>query len=88
MRTLKEGMRLAGRYTLIRRLGSGGMAEVWLADDSRTQSQVALKLLSGDSSADPAQKSLLKREWTIGSRLMHANIVRAFEFHDDPDGAY
>lgn len=88
MRILKEGMRLAGRYTLIRRLGAGGMSEVWLADDSQTQSRVALKFLSGESAADPVQKALLNREWRIGSRLMHANIVRVFEFHDDPDGAY
>jgi len=88
MRILNEGMRLAGRYTLIRRLGAGGMAEIWLADDSRTQARVALKLLKGQSAADPLQKSLLNREWRIGSRLMHANIVRVFEFHDDPDGSF
>jgi tetratricopeptide (TPR) repeat protein len=64
------------------------MSEVWLADDGQTQSQVALKFLSGESAADSAKKSLLNREWRIGSRLMHANIVRVFEFHDDPDGAY
>jgi len=88
MRILNEGMRLAGRYTLRRRLGAGGMSEVWLADDSQTQSAVALKFLAGESSADAKQKSLLNREWRIGSRLMHANIVRVFEFHDEPDGAF
>lgn len=88
MRILNEGMRLAGRYTLTRKLGAGGMAEIWLADDSRIQARVALKLLTGNSAADPVQKSLLNREWRIGSRLMHANIVRVFEFHDDPDGPF
>lgn len=88
MRILNEGMRLAGRYTLTRRLGSGGMAEVWLADDRQTQSAVALKFLSGSSPADPKQKSLLNREWRIASRLMHANIVRVFEFHDESDGVF
>ena len=88
MRILNEGMRLAGRYTLTRRLGAGGMAEVWLADDSQTRSRVALKFLAGDSPADPKLKSLLNREWRIGSRLMHANIVRVFEFHDETEGAY
>jgi serine/threonine protein kinase len=61
------------------------MSEVWLAHDSQTDSQVALKRLSGD--ADARHKELLQREWRIGSRLMHANIIRVFEFHDDPDGA-
>ncbi|MCZ6559709.1 MAG: protein kinase [Gammaproteobacteria bacterium] len=88
MRTLTEGMRLAGRYTLTRRLGVGGMAEVWLADDSQTRSQVALKCLNGESQADPRLKSLFNREWRIGSRLMHANIVRVFEFYDEPEGPY
>jgi len=88
MRILNEGMRLAGRYTLKRRLGAGGMAEVWLADDSQTQSRVTLKFLAGESLADAKLKTLLNREWRIGSRLMHANIVRVFEFFDDPDGAY
>jgi serine/threonine protein kinase len=88
MRILNEGMRLAGRYTLTRRLGSGGMAEVWLADDRQTQSAVALKFLAGDQAAEAKLKSLLNREWRIGSRLMHANIVRVFEFHDEPDGVF
>jgi serine/threonine-protein kinase len=64
------------------------MAEVWLAGDSQTKARVALKFLTAETSADPAAKSLLNREWRIGSRLMHASIVRVFEFHDDPEGAY
>jgi hypothetical protein len=88
MRILNEGMRLAGRYTLTRRLGAGGMSEVWLADDRQTQSTVALKFLPGDAADKPERKSLLEREWRIGSRLMHPNIVRVFEFHDDPEGAF
>lgn len=88
MRILIEGMRLAGRYTLTRKLGAGGIAEVWLAGDSQTQSSVALKVLSGEASSDPGARTLLNREWRIGGRLMHANIVRVFEFHDDPDGAF
>jgi len=88
MRILNEGMRLAGRYTLIRRLGAGGMAEVWLADDRQSGTRVALKFAAGNAGDGDRQKTLLNREWRIGSRLMHANIVRVFEFHDDPDGAY
>ncbi len=85
---LNEGIRLAGRYTLIRRLGTGGMAEVWLADDRHSGTRVALKFAAGNDDEDGKQNTLLNREWRIGSRLMHANIVRVFEFHDDPDGAY
>ena len=88
MRVLKEGTLLAQRYTLIRRLGAGGMAEVWLASDRQSDSRVALKFLADGFTDDPASRDLLHREWRISSNLMHAHIVRVFEFHDDPEGAY
>ncbi len=88
MRILNEGTRLADRYTLIRRLGAGGSGEVWLAHDERLDSRVALKFLAGEFAADPQQRLLFNREWRIGSRLMHANIVRLFEYHDDADGPF
>jgi serine/threonine protein kinase len=88
MRVLNEGERLAQRYTLLRRLGAGGMAEIWLASDRQTDSRVALKFLAAGFTEDPAYRDLLHREWRIGSNLMHAHIVRVFEFHDDPDGAF
>jgi hypothetical protein len=88
MRVLQEGTRLADRYALVRRLAVGGMSEVWLARDLRGDARVALKLLTGDKVQDPAAKKLLHREWSISSRMMHANIVRVFEFHDEPDGAF
>jgi tetratricopeptide (TPR) repeat protein len=87
MRNLEEGAQLAGRYTLIRRLGVGGMAESWLASDRLSETSIVLKFArqgAGEANAG----ALLKREWQTGSRLMHANIVRTFEYHDDPDGAY
>jgi hypothetical protein len=88
MRNLNEGARLADRYTLLRRLGGGGMGETWLAEDSRSDGRVALKLLAGEAALDAKKKEWLHREWRIGSRLMHPNIIRVFEFHDDPEGAF
>lgn len=88
MRVLNEGTRLADRYRLLRPLGTGGMSSIWLADDARTESRVVLKFLSPDLSADPGGSEVLRREWRLGSRMMHAHIVRVFEFHDDPEGAY
>lgn len=86
MSELTQGALLAGRYFLVRRIGGGGMGDIWLADDRRSESRVALKFQKGSSSA--AERELLREEWRIGSRLMHANIVRVFEFHDEPDAAY
>ena len=83
-----DGVRIEDRYTLNRRLGSGATAEVWLADDARTGGPVALKFLTTEFAEDPEFASLLKREWRIGSRLMHANIVRVFEYHDTASGVF
>ena len=79
MRELKSGTQLASRYTLVRKLGGGGGAETWLATDKLTRASVAIKVLvdGGDSVAN------LKREWQLSIRLVHAHIVRVFEFHDD-----
>ncbi len=82
-RDLSVGTRLANRYTLARRLGRGGAAETWLATDRITRASVALKILVDDRIGVDA----LRREWQLAIRLMHAHIVRAFEFHED-DGAF
>jgi eukaryotic-like serine/threonine-protein kinase len=88
MRVLNEGTRLADRYTLIRRLGSGGMSIVWLARDRHSETDVALKFLVPERAEDPASRERFRQEWRIGSRLMHTHIARVFEFHDDPDGPF
>ena len=82
-RGLSVGTRLANRYTLARRLGRGGAAETWLATDRITRASVALKILVDDRIGAEA----LRREWQLAIRLMHAHIVRVFEFHED-DGAF
>ena len=85
MRVLEQGAQLADRYTLVRKLGSGGMSETWLAQDRQTGKSVALKFLSHALAENSGFRKLLRAEWQLGSRLMHANIVRVFEYHDDAD---
>jgi tetratricopeptide (TPR) repeat protein len=79
MRDLRKGIELANRYTLVRKLGSGGAAETWLARDRLTKSDVALKILASDK----LSRDDFRREWQTSIRLVHAHIVRVFEFHDD-----
>lgn len=81
MQDLSKGLELAKRYTLIRKLGGGGAAQTWLASDRMTRANVALKILVSDrvSIGD------LRKEWQTSIRLMHAHIVRVFEFNDEPD---
>ncbi|MFQ6007094.1 MAG: protein kinase, partial [Woeseia sp.] len=76
------------RYTLVRRLGSGGMSETWLANDRRTEKSVALKFLASALADRAGYRKLFHNEWRLGSRLMHANIIRVFEFHDHADGPF
>ncbi|MDH3748161.1 MAG: serine/threonine-protein kinase [Gammaproteobacteria bacterium] len=84
MRELKSGTQLANRYTIVRKLGAGATAETWLANDRLTGTSVVLKIsVNPDLDAE-----ILRREWQLSIRLVHAHIVRVFEFHDDADGAF
>jgi tetratricopeptide (TPR) repeat protein len=84
MHDLIAGTQLANRYTLVRKLGSGGAAEIWVATDRLTRASVALKIIVSEH----FNGDQLRKEWQTSIRLMHAHIVRVFEFHDDPDGAF
>ncbi len=84
MHDLIAGTQLANRYTLVRKLGSGGAAEIWVATDRLTRASVALKIIVSEH----FNGEQLRKEWQTSIRLMHAHIVRVFEFHDDPNGAF
>jgi len=81
--TLSKGLLLDQRYMLIRPLGEGGMAFVWLARDMKLDLLVALKFLNKDLTKNKRSFARFKREWEISSNLIHSNIVRVFEFHAD-----
>ena len=82
MLELAKGSRLADRYTLERPLGRGGEARTWLARDRMTNAAVALKIVSAPLAGR------LRDEWQANLRLMHAHIVRVFEFHEDQGAAF
>jgi len=81
--TLSKGLLLDQRYMLIRPLGEGGMAFVWLARDMKLDLLVVLKFLNKDLTKNKRSFARFKREWEISSNLIHSNIVRVFEFHAD-----
>src|SRR5919201_5043853 len=72
---------IGGRYRLDERLGTGGMAEVWSADDVELARRVALKLLRRD--ADPAR---FEREARAAASLSHPNICQLFDYGKTADG--
>jgi serine/threonine-protein kinase len=68
---------IEGRYRLERLLGTGGMSEVWLAEDERLGREVAVKILR-DSFGDDLGGTL-EREARLVARLQHPNIVAVFD---------
>jgi eukaryotic-like serine/threonine-protein kinase len=74
---------LAGRYTIERELGRGGMARVYLARDERHARQVAIKVLSPDLARELGLERFL-REIDIAARLRHPHIV---PLHDSGEAA-
>lgn len=83
VRDLGAGRVVFGRFRLVRELGMGGMAVVWLAQDERLAIEVALKFLSRAVAADPDALHDLRREITRGLRLTHPGIVRVYDLHED-----
>ena len=74
---------LADRFRLVRPLGSGGLGEVWLAEDVREGRELALKLLAGEHSRHPARIDRFRREFSVAQSLVHPAIVRPEEFVSD-----
>src|SRR5438552_9997076 len=76
---------LAGRYRLVRALGSGGMATVFLAKDERLGRRVAVKRLHGDVPDDDVGRRF-QREARLGASLNHPNIVGVYDIAHDGEG--
>jgi serine/threonine protein kinase len=75
---------ILGRYTLGRRLGSGGFATVYAAHDERLDRPVAIKVLARER----VNHSRFEREARAAARLHHPSIVTLFEAAVDDEGAY
>src|SRR5258706_15645448 len=75
---------LAHRYKVLSRLGSGGMATVYLAEDERLGRKVAIKRLHSDSPDDAALR--FQREAKVGASLSHPNLVTVFDTVADDEG--
>jgi len=66
--------RTVGHYTILSRIGSGGMGEVYLAEDNRLERRVALKLLPEDFTQDAERRKRFFNEAKAASALNHPNI--------------
>jgi len=76
---VREGELVDGRYRILRRLGAGGMADVWLAEDQHLQREVALKVLHRRFSQDQQFIARFQREAEAAAALQHPNIVSVYD---------
>src|SRR3954468_17292628 len=74
-------MEIAGRFDVIKRLGAGGLAEVFEARDVVSGQQVALKALHDHLIQDAALAERFRREMSLTRSLDHPAIVRVFDLH-------
>ncbi|RFC73311.1 protein kinase [Streptomyces sp. AcE210] len=75
-----------GRYRLTHRLGRGGMAEVFAAEDVRLGRTVAVKLLRSDLAEDPVSKARFTREAQSVAGLNHHAVVAVYDSGEDAVG--
>ena len=69
---------MLGEFRLLRRLGGGGMAEVWLAEQTSLQRQVAIKVMRPDIQADETCRRRFEQEALATAGLNHPNIVQVY----------
>ena len=76
---LSKGQKINERYEIVKSIGEGGMANVYLADDKILDRKVAIKVLRGDLSADDKFIRRFEREAQSVSNLSHPNIVEVYD---------
>ena len=75
---------LGGRYTVGEMIGTGGMADVYVAQDERLARQVAVKILRSDLAKDPSFVSRFRKEAFAAAGLNHPGIVAVYDSGEDP----
>src|SRR5947199_2624719 len=87
MAEVTAGTVIDSRYKVVERLGSGGMADVFLAEDDQLGRKVALKLLHRRFSEDPGFVERFRREAQSAAGLQHPNVVSVYD-RGSYDGTY
>ena len=83
-----KGQKINDRYEIIRVLGEGGMANVYLAIDTILDRKVAVKVLRGDLATDEKFVRRFQREALSASSLNHPNIVEMYDVGEDDGNFY
>ena len=84
---IMKGQKISDRYQIIKSIGEGGMANVYLAYDTILDRNVAVKVLRGDLATDEKFVRRFQREALSASSLNHPNIVEVYDVGED-NGQY
>ena len=84
---LSKGQKINDRYEIVKSIGEGGMANVYLANDTILDRKVAVKVLRGDLSSDDKFIRRFQREALSVSNLSHPNIVEVYDVGEE-DGQH
>jgi serine/threonine protein kinase len=85
--TLAPGTKL-GRYEIRSKIGAGGMGEVYLAQDTKLDRKVALKILPADAAPDQKRMQRFVQEAKAASALNHPNILTIHEIDETDSGHF
>ena len=75
---------MVSRYTVMRKLGEGGLGTVWLARDEKLKRIVAIKEIDAGAAESPRSWQRFHREAEITGHLEHPNVVPLYQFGTDP----
>ena len=80
---ITKGQKINDRYQIVKTIGEGGMANVYLAYDTILNRNVAVKILRGDLANDEKFVRRFQREALSASSLSHPNIVEVYDVGED-----
>ena len=80
------GQVIADRYHVTKKLGEGGMGQVYLAEHVKMGRESAIKVMSPSMMHDPDSVARFKREAANASRISHPNVCAVYDFGETPDG--
>jgi serine/threonine-protein kinase len=88
LRTELHQARKFGQYQLTRRIGAGGMGEVYMAEHALLKRPCALKLIKAEAGADPIALARFEREVQSSARLAHHNTIKIYDYGHNDDGTF
>ncbi len=88
LRTELRQARKYGQYRLVRKLGEGGMGEVYLAEHQLLKRPCALKLIKAGAGSAPVALARFEREVQSAARLSHPNTIEIYDYGHTRDGTF